>query len=165
MQGNWRRNDWGSPKNVNSERDQKIDYSIYWCNFLIYITNLLIIAQSTYCFVFKTKDYNVQTHVTCEVKVKKLETKSTWYFARCTGCEKELNRDNGQFYCGNCKRIIPHPDKRFNTLSSYFTAYFTYKIRYLALIWIVTEGFVFAPFARTKLDPLLSFFLTLKLSV
>ncbi|KAK1405179.1 DUF223 domain-containing protein [Heracleum sosnowskyi] len=54
-----------------------------------------------------------ESKVNCEVTVKKLEEKTNWYYAKCTNCEMELFGENGRFYCNNCTRIIPHPDKRF----------------------------------------------------
>ncbi|KAK1402868.1 hypothetical protein POM88_002473 [Heracleum sosnowskyi] len=54
-----------------------------------------------------------EAKVNCEVTVKKIDDKTTWYYAKCTNCEKELFPENGRFYCSSCNMIIPHPDKMF----------------------------------------------------
>ncbi|XP_017227888.1 uncharacterized protein LOC108192535 [Daucus carota subsp. sativus] len=37
--------------------------------------------------------------VLCEVTVKRITDKSAWYFRKCTGCDLELEHDNGKFRC------------------------------------------------------------------
>ncbi|KAK1352146.1 hypothetical protein POM88_053650 [Heracleum sosnowskyi] len=57
-------------------------------------------------------DFN-KKEVICEVSVKKLEEKSSWYYTKCTDCDIEIFRENGIFKCSKCNRIFPYPDKRF----------------------------------------------------
>ncbi|KAL1831956.1 hypothetical protein ACET3Z_001607 [Daucus carota] len=51
--------------------------------------------------------------VNCQVKVTKVEEESSWFYAVCTKCPKEILRSEGVFKCVDCNRIIPYPDKRF----------------------------------------------------
>ncbi|KAK1381708.1 hypothetical protein POM88_019443 [Heracleum sosnowskyi] len=58
------------------------------------------------------KDF-IQKRVSVQCTVKRLEEKSTWYYANCAKCKIEVFREAGRYKCTNCKRTIPHPDKRF----------------------------------------------------
>ncbi|KAL1804946.1 hypothetical protein ACET3Z_028014 [Daucus carota] len=54
--------------------------------------------------------------VLCEVTVKRFTDQKNWYFRKCTGCDLELENEDGKFKCSRangCGRIIPYPDKRF----------------------------------------------------
>lgn len=48
------------------------------------------------------------------ITVKRLDEKSTWYFARSAKYNVEVNPEGRKYKCEKCKRIIPHPDKRFS---------------------------------------------------
>ncbi|KAK1394600.1 hypothetical protein POM88_013656 [Heracleum sosnowskyi] len=54
-----------------------------------------------------------EVEVNCEVSVKRVDENVSWYYNKCTGCKREIYRDNGFFRCTKCPRIIPYPDKRF----------------------------------------------------
>ena len=59
--------------------------------------------------------------------MKRIIDKSAWYFRKCTGCDLELEHDNGKFKCSRtngCGRIIPYPDKRLHLLYLHFVSNF-----------------------------------------
>ncbi|KAL1831211.1 hypothetical protein ACET3Z_000862 [Daucus carota] len=56
---------------------------------------------------------STECRVKCQLKVTKVEEQSSWFYAVCTKCPKEISRVDGVFKCEDCNRIIPYPDKRF----------------------------------------------------
>lgn len=58
------------------------------------------------------RNFPLQAKVSCKIEVTSVDEKSGWYYAKCTKCPKEVARENGVYKCGDCKRIIPYPDKR-----------------------------------------------------
>ncbi|KAK1361737.1 hypothetical protein POM88_046211 [Heracleum sosnowskyi] len=62
------------------------------------------------------KDF-IQKRVSVQCSVKRLEEKSSWYYANCAKCKIELFREGGTYKCLNCRRTIPHPDKRFRVFT------------------------------------------------
>ncbi|KAK1367966.1 DUF223 domain-containing protein [Heracleum sosnowskyi] len=56
--------------------------------------------------------------VQCQVLVKKIDEKASWYYARCTDCEIEIYRKDGIFKCTRCPRSFPYPDKRVYAICS-----------------------------------------------
>ena len=66
------------------------------------------------------RNFPLQAKVSCKIEVTSVDEKSGWYYAKCTKCPKEVARENGVYRCGDCKRIIPYPDKRYFNLPSIF---------------------------------------------
>ncbi|KAK1383044.1 hypothetical protein POM88_020779 [Heracleum sosnowskyi] len=60
-----------------------------------------------------TRVYVNSDHFYVPYLKNKLEDKSSWYYANCAKCKVEVFREGGRYKCTNCKRTIPHPDKRF----------------------------------------------------
>ncbi|KAK1355059.1 hypothetical protein POM88_048315 [Heracleum sosnowskyi] len=59
----------------------------------------------------------IEKNITIEATIKRMDEKAAWYYARCARCNIEVLQQNGRYNCTNCKRIIPHPDKRFRVFS------------------------------------------------
>ncbi|KAK1363372.1 hypothetical protein POM88_038933 [Heracleum sosnowskyi] len=59
----------------------------------------------------------MQKRVSIQITVKRLEEKSTWYYANCAKCKIEIFQEEGRYKCTECKRTIPHPDKRFRVFT------------------------------------------------
>ncbi|KAK1354825.1 hypothetical protein POM88_008306 [Heracleum sosnowskyi] len=56
----------------------------------------------------------VQEQVVCKGKVKFVEETKKWRKDFCTSCYSETETQNKEQYCNYCKRIVPHPLKRFH---------------------------------------------------
>ncbi|KAK1379222.1 hypothetical protein POM88_025966 [Heracleum sosnowskyi] len=59
------------------------------------------------------KEY-IEREVFAHLNIHSMEETEKWYSTICTACEQELKIDEGNYYCRNCDRILPHPDKKFN---------------------------------------------------
>ncbi|XP_074373959.1 uncharacterized protein LOC141714333 [Apium graveolens] len=57
-------------------------------------------------------DY-LNENVVCHVTIKHVQEIPTWFYSICTSCYKQIKLENEHFYCPNCNRIVPEPDKRF----------------------------------------------------
>ncbi|XP_074375298.1 uncharacterized protein LOC141717087 [Apium graveolens] len=61
----------------------------------------------------KLTEKYVKKQVRCQVTVKKVDQKTSWYDNVCTNCQKEVDIVEERYRCDACKRNIPYPDKRF----------------------------------------------------
>lgn len=57
------------------------------------------------------KEY-IESEVIVHANIRNVEDTESWYFNICTGCKQKIQMDNGIFYCDNCTRRIPHPEKK-----------------------------------------------------
>ena len=90
----------------------------------------------------------------------KVEEESSWFYAVCTKCPKEILRSEGVFKCVDCNRIIPYPDKRLNYLYELFLS--QAELLLIQFLYADSES---AHCVVTAQDQLLSFFLMMKLVV
>lgn len=68
--------------------------------------------------------YPKKANVILHAKIISVDDTQCWFFNECTGCQGKIEIDNQIFRCGECKRRIPHPEKRLYrsliTKKSYF---------------------------------------------
>ncbi|KAK1359406.1 hypothetical protein POM88_043880 [Heracleum sosnowskyi] len=57
-----------------------------------------------------TEDY-IEKNVVCQLTVKKVDEKMSWFVHFCTNCDEDLKLVDGEYRC--CNRNYPYPDKRF----------------------------------------------------
>ncbi|KAK1388784.1 hypothetical protein POM88_016962 [Heracleum sosnowskyi] len=59
------------------------------------------------------KDY-IMREVCTHVTIKSIEETQKWYSTVCTDCEQEIELEAYKWFCLNCNRILPYPDKKFH---------------------------------------------------
>ncbi|XP_074358823.1 uncharacterized protein LOC141698111 [Apium graveolens] len=56
---------------------------------------------------------SMELEVISHVVIKYVDDKAAWFFRLCTNCKNEVVHETRNYICKLCKRIIPHPEKRF----------------------------------------------------
>lgn len=72
--------------------------------------------------------FNMQKKVMVEITIKRIDPKEPWYYARCGKCKIEILLEGERYKCTECKRIIPHPEKRYYAALFDFLHYFLFNI-------------------------------------
>ncbi|KAK1375148.1 hypothetical protein POM88_031341 [Heracleum sosnowskyi] len=62
---------------------------------------------------FNLKEDYIEKKVQCKVTVKKIEKKVNWYTNYCAKCDIDIELVNKKYQCGQCGKIYPYPDKRY----------------------------------------------------
>ncbi|KAK1387434.1 hypothetical protein POM88_015612 [Heracleum sosnowskyi] len=55
--------------------------------------------------------------VECKVTVKKFDKKVKWYSNFCAKCDINIELVDRKYQCGQCRKIFPYPDKRYQLTS------------------------------------------------
>ncbi|KAK1355168.1 DUF223 domain-containing protein [Heracleum sosnowskyi] len=63
--------------------------------------------------LFNLKEDYIEKRVQCKVTVKKIEKKVKWYTNYCAKCDIDIELVDKKYQCGQCGKIYPYPDKRY----------------------------------------------------
>ncbi|KAK1372388.1 hypothetical protein POM88_028581 [Heracleum sosnowskyi] len=69
------------------------------------------------CTVSEVKNLGtdfIQEEVLCKAILKDVKTTNDWNVSVCTSCYTTTENKDANYWCPNCKRIVPSPLKRFN---------------------------------------------------